>query len=77
MPHSDQTRLVSIGAVAEALSVSESVLRKWETKGLIAAPARIGGDGRRVYRPDEIEALRTFAEGRRFRQRRTTEPIGA
>jgi len=77
MQRDDQDQLVSIGGAARALSVSESVLRKWETKGLIAAPARIGGDGRRVYRPDEIEALRTFAEGRRFRQRRTTEPIGA
>jgi len=77
MPHTDQTRLVSIGAVAEALGCSESVLRVWERDGLIAPPARIGGDGRRVYREDEVEALRLLAEGRRFRRRRTTEPIGA
>jgi len=69
MPHTDRTRLVSIGAVAEALGLSQSVLRKWEGDGLIDPPARIDGDGPRVYREDEIEALRLIAEGRRLRRR--------
>ncbi len=77
MTHTDRPRLVSIGAVAQALGCSESVLRKWEGQGLIAPPARIGGDGRRVYTEGDIESLRMIAEGRRFRRRRTTEPIGA
>ena len=77
MTHTDRPRLVSIGAVAQALGCSESVLRKWEGQGLIEPPARIGGDGRRVYREDEVEALRMIAEGRRFRQRQPAEPIGA
>jgi len=76
MPHSDQTRLVSIGAVAEALSVSESIIRVWERDGLIDPPARVGGDNRRCYRPDEVEALRLIAEGRRLRRRQpATEAV--
>jgi DNA-binding transcriptional MerR regulator len=64
----DRPRLFSIGAVARALGLSESVLRKWEKQGLIDGPARIGGDDRRAYREDELEALRLFASARRRQQ---------
>ena len=78
MQSTEQPRLVSIGAVAEALSVSESIIRVWERDGLIDPPARIGRDNRRVYTEGEVEALRLLAEGRRFRCRQpATAPIGA
>ncbi len=78
MQHDDRPQLVSIGTAAEILGVSQSILRKWEDNGLIAPPARVGGDNRRCYRPDEVEALRVFAEGRRLRRRQpATEPVGA
>ncbi len=78
MQSTEQPRLVSIGAVAEALSVSESIIRVWERDGLIDPPARIGRDNRRVYTEGEVEALRLLAEGRRFRRRQpATAPIGA
>lgn len=71
MQITDRPRLVSIGAVATALGLSDGILRKWEKLGLIDPPTRIGGDGRRVYREDEIEALRLFAESRRRQQRQS------
>jgi len=78
MQHDDRPQLVSIGTAARVLGVSQSILRKWEDNGLIAPPARIGGDGRRCYRPDEIEALRTFAATRPSRRRQpATAPVGA
>ena len=78
MQSTDQPRLVSIGSAAEQLKVSQSVLRKWERLGLIDAPARVGGDNRRCYTEGQIEALRTFADGRRQWQRQpATEPVRA
>ena len=78
MQSTDRPQLVSIGAVAEALSISESIIRVWEKDGLIDPPARIGRDNRRCYRPDEVEALRMLAEGRRLRRRQpATAPVRA
>jgi DNA-binding transcriptional MerR regulator len=48
---------LSIGEVAERLSLSVHALRFYEREGLLAAPVRRGAGGWRVYNQDDIEWL--------------------
>ena len=48
---------LSIGEVAERLSLSVHALRFYEREGLLAAPVRRGAGGWRVYTEDDIEWL--------------------
>ena len=49
--------LLSIGEVAERLSLSVHALRFYEREGLMADPVRRDGGGRRVYTREDIEWL--------------------
>lgn len=57
--------LVSTGEVARELGVSVSFLRKLELIGVSPPAQRIAGLDRRVYRPEDIEALRQVIATRR------------
>jgi len=58
-------RFLSIGGVAEALGVSTSALRLWETTGVTPPAARLTGSDRRVYSLADLDRLRPIAEERR------------
>jgi DNA-binding transcriptional MerR regulator len=49
----------TISEVAEDLDVPQHVLRFWETKFTQVKPLKRGG-GRRYYRPEDVELLRTI-----------------
>lgn len=49
----------SISEAAEEVGVPQHVLRFWETKFDLVAPVKRAG-GRRFYRPDDIEVLKTI-----------------
>ncbi len=49
---------VGIGAVAAALGVCPSTIRVWEKLGRIPRALRVGGHGRRLYRVDDLVAIR-------------------
>ena len=51
----------TIGEVAEELDVPQHVLRFWEAKFPHIRPVKRGG-GRRYYRPQDIELLRTIQQ---------------
>ncbi|MGI8405485.1 MAG: MerR family transcriptional regulator [Thermomicrobiales bacterium] len=57
--------LVSTGEVAKQLGVSVSFLRKLELVGASPPAQRIAGLDRRVYRPEDVEALRQVIAERR------------
>ncbi len=57
--------LVSTGEVAKELGVSVSFLRKLELVGASPPAQRIAGLDRRVYRPEDVEALRQVIADRR------------
>ena len=65
----------SIGGAAGALGVSPSLLRKLEGRGVIPAPARLGGSDRRVYQPADLLVIRERLEERR-RERRPAGSMG-
>lgn len=52
------SQYLGIGRVAEELGVSRSAIRRWEERGVIEPAARLAGSDRRVFRPDDIEAIR-------------------
>ncbi len=51
----------TIAEVAEELGVATHVLRFWETKFTQIKPMKRSG-GRRYYRPDDVELVRTIKE---------------
>lgn len=51
----------TITEVADELGVATHVLRFWETKFTQINPIKSGG-GRRYYRPDDVELVRTIKE---------------
>lgn len=51
----------TIAEVAEELGVATHVLRFWETKFPQIKPMKRGG-GRRYYRPDDVEIVRTIKD---------------
>ena len=51
----------TIAEVAEELGVATHVLRFWETKFSQIKPMKRSG-GRRYYRPDDVELVRTIKE---------------
>ncbi len=57
--------LASTGEVAKQLGVSVSFLRKLELVGASPPAQRIAGLDRRVYRPEDVEALRQVIANRR------------
>jgi DNA-binding transcriptional MerR regulator len=60
-----ETEFLGIGSLAEALGVSRSAVRRWEQIGWIDPPARVDGAGRRVYRVDDLAAIRQRVDARR------------
>ena len=48
---------VGIGVVANALGVCPSTVRQWERLGRIPRAPRVGGQGRRLYRVDDLAAI--------------------
>jgi DNA-binding transcriptional MerR regulator len=67
--------LLGIGAVASALGVSPSILRRWERAAEIPAALRVAPDGRRVFRGSDFELIARRAS--RMRRRRATEEAPA
>ncbi len=57
--------LVSTGEAAKELGVSVSFLRKLELIGVSPPAQRIAGLDRRVYRSEDVEALRQVIANRR------------
>lgn len=58
-------RFVSIGVVSTLVGVPTQTLRDWEARGWIPQPTRIAGLDRRVYGPEDVEAIRRACEARR------------
>jgi DNA-binding transcriptional MerR regulator len=54
-------KLLTVGAVAERLSVSVQSLRRWESEKLIPRPSRTLTD-HRFYTEADLEAIRKFLE---------------
>lgn len=60
-PRKSATAFRTISEVAEELEVPPHVLRFWETKFTQVKPLKRGG-GRRYYRPEDIDLLRSIRE---------------
>jgi DNA-binding transcriptional MerR regulator len=58
MSQAPAEQFVGIGYVADAFGISPSALRKWEREGRIPAAARVAGQDRRIYRADDLVAIR-------------------
>ena len=66
--------LLSVGAMAKALGISPSYVRKLEAKGLIPLRQQ---DGTRLYFPNAVEKARPLIKRlRRRRRRKETRPDG-
>ncbi len=63
--------LIGIGVLANQLGVAPSTVRLWERQGLVPAALRIAGQGRRVYRSTDVDAIRRVLEERGNGRRRT------
>ena len=59
--------LLSVGAMAKALGISPSYVRKLEAKGLVPLRQQ---DGTRLYLPNAIEKARPLIKRLRRRRRR-------
>ncbi len=59
-PKKSASAFRSIGEVADALGVEAHVLRYWESKFPDEVQPVKRGDGRRLFRPEDIEALRAI-----------------
>ncbi len=57
-------------SLAARLGVSPSLIRYWERIGVIEPARRIEGSNRRVYRIEDVEALREQVQRRRDRRRK-------
>jgi DNA-binding transcriptional MerR regulator len=60
-------KLLSVGAVADRLSVSVQSLRRWEAEGLIPKPSRTLTD-RRFYSESDLFEIQKFLEAKHPRQ---------
>ncbi len=73
--------LLSIGGVAAAVQRSPALLRQLERDGVLPAAARLIGSERRVYRAEDLPAIRRVLADRRApgRPRREADdgPLGA
>ena len=58
--------LVTIGPAARSVGLSPARLRQLEARGVTPTPPRLT-DGRRVYTPGDVTALRHALEQRRTR----------
>jgi len=58
-PKKSQQAFRTISEVADELDLPQHVLRFWETKFSQISPMKRGG-GRRYYRPEDVELLRTI-----------------
>jgi len=70
-------QFVGIGVVADELGVCPSTVRKWERLGRIPAAARIGGQDRRIYRPDDLALIRERMIEMQAAARRPSDPVRA
>lgn len=58
--------LLSIGAAAQRLGISASLLRRMEDQGLVPPAMRLIGSDRRVYSATQVEEIRRIREARRL-----------
>lgn len=65
---------IGIGRLAEELGVSRSAVRRWEAVGWIRPAPRLGGSDRRVFRVDDLDAIRERVKQRRAAGRRQGDP---
>ncbi len=71
-------QFVGIGAIATALGVCPSSVRKWERRGVIPTAPRILGSDRRLYRLDDVPMIRQRVNAMRAaRRRRRSDPVRA
>ena len=70
-------QFVGIGVVADELGVCPSTLRKWERQGRIPTAARIAGQDRRIYRPEDLALIRERMVEMRAAGRRPSDPVRA
>ena len=63
------SRFVGIGTLARELNAAPSTIRLWEQKGLLPPAERVDG-GRRIYRLDDLAAIRRRIEEMRAASRR-------
>ncbi len=68
------TEYIGIGIVAEELGVTPSAVRRWEAQGWIEPAARLAGSDRRVFRLDDLEAIRHRINERRAAGRQRGGP---
>jgi len=71
------SELLGIGALSQVLGVSPSCIRRWEALGVIPEAARILGNDRRVYRVDDLAAIRNHVEAKRAAGRQRSSPARA
>ncbi len=70
------SKFIGIGPLAEQLGVSRSAVRQWEAKGWIDPAPRLAGSDRRVYRIDDLDAIRQqVSEKRAARQRQDGQEL--
>ncbi len=65
-----EVEFIGIGPLAEQLGVGRSTIRLWERKGWIEPAPRLAGSDRRVYRVDDLEAIRAKVSEKRAAGRR-------
>jgi excisionase family DNA binding protein len=71
------TQYLETGQVARQLGVSVEAVRMWERRGTIAPPLRTIG-GRRLFRAEDVETIRTEREARQAaRAAGSTRPSAA
>lgn len=66
--------LLSTGGLAARLGCSISGLKKWERLGVIPPAARVEGSDRRVWRVDDLAAIRERLEQRQAARQRDRVP---
>ena len=69
----DDDKYISAAAIKTTLGVSSSTLRSWAESGRVAA-VRFGGNGKRLYKRSDVEAM---FKGYRPRTERSKETIAA
>ncbi len=72
-----ETAFIGIGGLADRLGLSRTRVRQLEDAGAIPAGARLTPGRRRVWRADEVEAIREAVEERRRSARKVVRPAAA
>ncbi len=55
--------VMPISHLAKALGVSPSAVRYWEQNGLVVAPTRESGTGRRLYTESDLARMQDWRAG--------------